>query len=83
MITIFPLTLRTNRVLSINGLKNTEKLMGSFLLIKVLIVILFNYFNVSYYEGHVPTLVTSDLEIIQEVFIKQFNNFSARKVSLT
>lgn len=34
------------------------------------------------YEGHRPVLITSDLEIIQEVFIKQFNNFSARRVSL-
>lgn len=33
-----------------------------------------------YFEGHLPILVTSDLEIIQEVFIKQFNNFSGRKV---
>lgn len=31
------------------------------------------------FEGHVPYLVTSDLEVIQEVFIKQFNNFSIRK----
>lgn len=31
------------------------------------------------FEGHVPVLVTSDLDIVQEVFIKQFNNFSARK----
>ena len=34
----------------------------------------------SYYEGHWPVLVTSDLDIIQEVFIKQYANFSARKV---
>lgn len=34
----------------------------------------------SYFEGHTPILVTTDLEIIQEVFIKQFANFSARKV---
>lgn len=33
-----------------------------------------------YYEGHLPIIVTSDLEIIQEVFIKQFGNFVARKV---
>nr|UOU03269.1 cytochrome P450 3045C5-2 [Brachionus rubens] len=32
-----------------------------------------------YFEGHLPILVTSDLEIIQEVFIKQHTNFSARK----
>lgn len=32
-----------------------------------------------YYQGHMPVLVTSDLDLIQEVFIKQFNNFSARK----
>ena len=32
------------------------------------------------FEGHLPILVTSDLEIIQEVFIKQSTNFSARKV---
>lgn len=34
----------------------------------------------SYYEGHLPVLVTSDVEIIQEVFVKQFGNFMARKV---
>lgn len=33
-----------------------------------------------YYQGHLPILVTSDLDIIQEVFIKQSKNFSARKV---
>nr|AHL88982.1 cytochrome p450 3045A1 [Brachionus koreanus] len=32
-----------------------------------------------YFEGHSPVLVTSDLDIIQEVFIRQFSNFSARK----
>ncbi|CAF0750430.1 unnamed protein product [Brachionus calyciflorus] len=32
-----------------------------------------------YFEGHLPILVTSDLDIIQEVFIKQSTNFSARK----
>nr|QVK45580.1 cytochrome P450 [Brachionus paranguensis] len=31
-----------------------------------------------YFEGHSPVLVTSDLEIISEVFIRQFTNFSAR-----
>ena len=34
----------------------------------------------SFYEGHIPVLVTSDVDIIQEVFIKQYGNFSARKV---
>ena len=34
------------------------------------------------YEGHIPIIVTSDLEIIQEVFVKQFGNFIARKVKL-
>lgn len=33
-----------------------------------------------YYEGHTPMIVTSDLDLIQEIFIKQFNNFSARRV---
>ncbi len=34
-----------------------------------------------YYEAHMPILVTSDLEFIQEVFVKKyFSNFSARKV---
>jgi hypothetical protein len=28
-----------------------------------------------------PVLVTTDLDILQEVFIKQYANFSARKVS--
>nr|AHL88986.1 cytochrome p450 3045C3 [Brachionus koreanus] len=32
-----------------------------------------------YFEGHLPVIVTSDLDIIQEVFIKQSTNFSARK----
>lgn len=34
-----------------------------------------------YYQGHLPILVTSDLDIIQEVFIKKSKNFSARKVN--
>lgn len=33
-----------------------------------------------YYEGHLPVLVISDLQMIQEIFIKQFANFSARKM---
>nr|QEV83812.1 cytochrome P450 [Brachionus rotundiformis] len=33
-----------------------------------------------YYEGHLPVIVTSDLEIINEVFIKQYSCFMARKV---
>lgn len=33
------------------------------------------------YEGHFPILVTSDLELIQEIFIKKFNYFSPRKMS--
>lgn len=33
-----------------------------------------------YFEGHLPIIVTSDLNIIQEVFIKQASNFMARKV---
>nr|UOU03267.1 cytochrome P450 3045C6-1 [Brachionus rubens] len=32
-----------------------------------------------YFEGHQPVLVTSDLDIIQQVFIKQTSNFNARK----
>jgi len=38
------------------------------------------YLAKRYYEGHLPILVTSDCEIIQEVFIKKFGNFIARKV---
>nr|UOU03271.1 cytochrome P450 3045C3/4 [Brachionus rubens] len=32
-----------------------------------------------YFEGHLPVIVTSDLDFIQEVFVKQSTNFSARK----
>lgn len=32
-----------------------------------------------YYEGHCPILVTSDLEMVQEILVKQYANFSARK----
>nr|ARQ84123.1 cytochrome P450 [Brachionus plicatilis] len=32
-----------------------------------------------YYEGHFPVIVSSDLEFLQEVFIKQSSNFSARR----
>jgi hypothetical protein len=39
-----------------------------------------NILNNSYFEGHYPILVTTDVELIQEIFIKQFNNFTARKV---
>lgn len=34
-----------------------------------------------YFEGHQPIIVTSDLEIIQDVFLKQSSNFSGRKVN--
>lgn len=33
-----------------------------------------------YYEGHLPVIVTSDLDFINEVFIKQYSNFMARKI---
>ena len=33
------------------------------------------------YEGHVPVLVTSDPNMVEQVFIKQFSNFTARKVN--
>jgi hypothetical protein len=36
----------------------------------------------SFYEGHQPVLVTSDLDIIQEIFIKQYSNFAARRVNI-
>ena len=32
-----------------------------------------------YYEGHMPILVTSDLDMIQQIFVKQYANFAARK----
>ncbi len=35
-----------------------------------------------YYEGHLPILVTSDVDMVNEIFVKQFNHFSARKVRL-
>ena len=34
------------------------------------------------YEGTVPMFVVSDLDFLQEVFVKQFSVFSARKASL-
>jgi hypothetical protein len=33
-----------------------------------------------YYEGPRPVIVTSDINIINDVFVKQFNNFHGRKV---
>nr|UOU03275.1 cytochrome P450 3045B1 [Brachionus rubens] len=33
-----------------------------------------------YYEGHLPIMVTSDIDLINEVFIKQYSNFMARKI---
>ena len=39
-----------------------------------------NFLFFRYYEGHFPILVTSDIGLIQEVFIKQYANFSGRKV---
>ena len=34
-----------------------------------------------YFQGHTPMIVTSDLDFINEVFIKQYKNFSAKKVT--
>lgn len=34
-----------------------------------------------YFEGHQPVFVTSDLDIIQDILIKQSSNFAARKVN--
>ncbi|XP_064630991.1 cytochrome P450 3A9-like isoform X2 [Lineus longissimus] len=33
-----------------------------------------------YYEGPVPIIVSSDLEFLKQVFVKQFSNFHARKL---
>ncbi|VDH92143.1 putative cytochrome P450 CYP13A4 [Mytilus galloprovincialis] len=33
-----------------------------------------------YFEGPTPVIVSSDLDFLQEVFVKQFKNFHARKV---
>jgi len=33
-----------------------------------------------YFEGPNPVLVTSDKDILSEVFVKQFKSFHARKV---
>jgi hypothetical protein len=63
------------------GPRNMEKHGGEFFIRLRLACFFNNLWSVyRYFEGHVPTLVTSDLEIIQEVFVKQFNNFSSRKV---
>ena len=40
---------------------------------------IFLYFFNRVFLGHRPMLITSDLEMIQEVFIKQFNAFPSRK----
>lgn len=34
-----------------------------------------------YFEGPSPVIVTSDKDILSEVFVKQFKSFHARKVS--
>lgn len=34
-----------------------------------------------YFEGPSPVIVTSDTEVLSEVFVKQFKSFHARKVS--
>lgn len=44
----------------------------------LIIILLF----LRYYEGSSPVIVTSDPEIIKEVYVKQFNNFYGRRVSL-
>jgi len=36
---------------------------------------------IRYYEGSSPVIVTSDPDVIKEVFVKQFNNFYGRRVS--
>lgn len=37
---------------------------------------------IGFFQGHTPMIVTSDLDFISEVFIKQYNNFSAKKVKI-
>jgi hypothetical protein len=36
-----------------------------------------------FYQGHSPFIVTSDLDFVNEICIKQYNNFSAKKVFTT
>ena len=50
-----------------------------FLFIFLLIFDSFSKFILKF-KRHLPILVTSDLDILNEVFIKQYANFSARKV---
>ena len=39
------------------------------------------YFHFRYFDGGLPTLITTDLEIAKQVLIKDFNKFHAREVS--
>ena len=41
---------------------------------------LIRIFKNSMFEGHLPILISSDVEFLEEVFIKQSTCFSARKV---
>jgi hypothetical protein len=42
--------------------------------------IFFQINDYRYFEGPLPVLVTSDLDIVKEVFIKDFSKFTGRKV---
>lgn len=43
---------------------------------------LLNFFlMIRFYEGGTPIMVTSDPDILSEVFVKQFSNFYGRKVN--
>jgi hypothetical protein len=44
--------------------------------------IIINIFLYSYFEGPTPVIVSSDLDFLHEVFVKQFKNFHARKVRI-
>ena len=68
-----------------NGPKNMAKFMGRCLILGFKNKVIFNfnrilYFLLSIFDGHLPILIISDPDMVQEIFVKQFSNFSARRV---
>lgn len=58
-----------------------EKYSGNFYFTEINQIRIYLSVNHSrYYQGHLPILVTSDLSLVEEIFIKQYSNFSARKM---
>ena len=71
-----------------NGRSNMAAFMGKIdlwiltVLFKCIYLWSLNSYLFRIFDGHMPILIISDPDMVQEIFVKQFSNFSARRVKI-